>query len=164
MTLEFYIDEKKRKEAEDQLNAFYPNKKSKLIEKGIYNWCKEYCENHAICYQIYQSVYDHKLEDIVFNSKSQSQSLIEFVENDNPYNVAYLSPEELNKLVWKMQRDKADLTEYKSKNMATTDRYPCKVCKARKATVRQIQLSSGDEPMTTFITCTVCQNVVKFRA
>jgi DNA-directed RNA polymerase subunit M/transcription elongation factor TFIIS len=165
VTVEFYVNEKKRKEAFDTLYKHVKDKKCKLIEDGIYNFSKEYCLNHCIGHQSYQSVYDHKLNDIIFNIDN-SESLVEFIKNNNnnPYNIAYLSPEELNSLMWKKQRDKAELTEYKAKNMATTDRYPCKICKARKATVRQIQLSSGDEPMTTFITCTVCKNVVKFRA
>jgi DNA-directed RNA polymerase subunit M/transcription elongation factor TFIIS len=164
MSIEFHVDDKKRKTSIESLNKFCNSKKSKVIEDGIYNFCQQYCLNHVITHQSYDSVYDHKVNDIIFNLKSKSPSLLAFIEKENPYNVAYLNPEELNNLEWKRERDKADLTEYKSKNMATTDRYPCKLCKARKATVRQIQLSSGDEPMTTFITCTVCKNVVKFRA
>lgn len=45
---------------------------------------------------------------------------------------------------------------------ASTDQFLCGKCKNRKCTYYQMQTRSADEPMTTFVTCTVCNNRWKF--
>lgn len=45
---------------------------------------------------------------------------------------------------------------------ASTDQFLCGKCKNRKTTYYQLQTRSADEPMTTFVTCTVCGNRWKF--
>ncbi|KAJ1652613.1 transcription elongation factor TFIIS [Dispira simplex] len=45
---------------------------------------------------------------------------------------------------------------------AETDQFMCGRCKQRKCTYFQMQTRSADEPMTTFVTCTNCQNRWKF--
>jgi len=45
---------------------------------------------------------------------------------------------------------------------AETDAFQCGRCKQRKTRYRQAQTRSADEPMTTFVTCTVCGNRWKF--
>jgi transcription elongation factor S-II len=44
------------------------------------------------------------------------------------------------------------------KEEATTDMFQCGRCKNRACTYYQLQTRSADEPMTTFVTCTVCKN------
>ncbi|KAJ2719488.1 transcription elongation factor TFIIS [Coemansia sp. Benny D115] len=43
-----------------------------------------------------------------------------------------------------------------------TDQFKCGRCKKRKCTYFQMQTRSADEPMTTFVTCLVCDNKWKF--
>ncbi|KAJ1913911.1 transcription elongation factor TFIIS [Tieghemiomyces parasiticus] len=45
---------------------------------------------------------------------------------------------------------------------AETDMFRCGRCKSRKCTYYQMQTRSADEPMTTFVTCTNCENRWKF--
>lgn len=45
---------------------------------------------------------------------------------------------------------------------ATTDQFQCGKCRQRKCTYYQMQTRSADEPMTTFVQCTVCNNAWKF--
>jgi len=45
-----------------------------------------------------------------------------------------------------------------SDNQPSTDQFRCGKCKQYKTTYYQLQTRSADEPMTTFITCTVCGN------
>jgi len=45
---------------------------------------------------------------------------------------------------------------------ASTDQFLCGKCKNRKCTYYQMQTRSADEPMTTFVSCTVCGNRWKF--
>ncbi|KAH9850957.1 transcription elongation factor [Lenzites betulinus] len=47
-------------------------------------------------------------------------------------------------------------------SQAETDAFQCSRCKQRKCRYRQAQTRSADEPMTTFVTCTVCNNRWKF--
>lgn len=45
---------------------------------------------------------------------------------------------------------------------ATTDQFRCGKCKMSKCVYHQMQTRSADEPMTTFVTCTNCNNRWKF--
>lgn len=45
---------------------------------------------------------------------------------------------------------------------ADTDMFQCGRCKQKKCTYSQLQTRSCDEPMTTFVTCTVCGHRWKF--
>lgn len=49
-----------------------------------------------------------------------------------------------------------------SVKLATTDQFQCGKCRQRKCTYYQMQTRSADEPMTTFVRCTVCNNSWKF--
>lgn len=49
-----------------------------------------------------------------------------------------------------------------AEQQAETDAFQCSRCKQRKCRYRQAQTRSADEPMTTFVTCTVCGNRWKF--
>lgn len=49
-----------------------------------------------------------------------------------------------------------------SAKKATTDAFQCAKCRQRKTTYYQMQTRSADEPMTTFVTCLVCNNRWKF--
>lgn len=44
------------------------------------------------------------------------------------------------------------------KNVTTDGLFTCKKCKSKKTTYYQMQTRSADEPMTTFVTCTNCNN------
>jgi len=63
---------------------------------------------------------------------------------------------------------KADQEKIKAENMAAgepeaeTDVFQCGRCKQWKTRYRQQQVRSDDEPMTTFVTCTNCNNRWKF--
>lgn len=46
---------------------------------------------------------------------------------------------------------------------AETDMFQCGKCKQRKCTYYQMQTRSADEPMTTFVTCVVCDHRWKVR-
>lgn len=49
-----------------------------------------------------------------------------------------------------------------SAKKATTDQFQCGKCRQRKCTYYQMQTRSADEPMTTFVQCTNCNNAWKF--
>ena len=43
-------------------------------------------------------------------------------------------------------------------NEAETEQFKCSRCGQRKTKYYQLQTRSADEPMTTFVTCVVCNN------
>lgn len=49
-----------------------------------------------------------------------------------------------------------------AEQQAETEAFQCGRCKQRKCRYRQAQTRSADEPMTTFVTCTICNNRWKF--
>lgn len=98
-------------------------------------------ENSKLCYQVYE----------------MKTSAIEFVE----MSVSEMKSDEL--------KDKDNLSIKNSilsaqvaKPAAETDIFQCSKCKQRKCTYSQLQTRSCDEPMTTFVFCTVCGNRWKF--
>ncbi|EEF37761.1 transcription elongation factor TFIIS [Ricinus communis] len=44
----------------------------------------------------------------------------------------------------------------------TTDQFKCGKCGEKRTTYYQMQTRSADEPMTTYVTCTICDNHWKF--
>lgn len=77
----------------------------------------------------------------------------------NPEDLAPKSKrEEYDKIRDKMKRE----CERGQTSQASTDQFQCSKCRQRKCTYYQMQTRSADEPMTTFVTCQVCNNRWKF--
>jgi transcription elongation factor S-II len=55
----------------------------------------------------------------------------------------------------KVARDKS---QYEINMEAATEEFRCFKCKKRKCTYYELQTRSGDEPMTTFVSCLLCGN------
>jgi DNA-directed RNA polymerase subunit M/transcription elongation factor TFIIS len=161
-----------RNTAMKKVSEFVANKQLiREIELGLCYFSNEYCENSRLnlideSYSI--TIYLDKLNDIIknldYNSLINNHELVLNIINGtvNAFDVAYLSPQELFPSNWKKLIDKMEFIDYKSKNIATSDRFECKKCKERKVKITQLQTRSSDEPMTTFITCTVCGFTIKF--
>ena len=160
--LAFYIDESVRTNARRQFQQHFNKKISSEIESGLYCFSEQYATKMQLDSSLYEGVYDEKLNDVVNNL--ENGNIVERVAAEGilPYNLPYMSPSELDPENWEREINRLKLAEDKVKNMATTDRYPCGRCGARKATVKQLQTRSCDEPMTTFITCQNCGNVKHF--
>ncbi|KAI0048175.1 transcription elongation factor [Auriscalpium vulgare] len=62
----------------------------------------------------------------------------------------------------KIKEDNLFLAMGAAEQQAETDAFQCGRCKQRKCRYRQAQTRSADEPMTTFVTCTNCNNRWKF--
>jgi transcription elongation factor S-II len=157
--------EKLRLKALDEINDIINEKnKSKQIEDSIYNFSVYYAEsNNFFDNDSLTEIYEHKLDDIIFNLNDKNNNYFKSGIMDNSIdNVGYLCPHKLNPNLWKAIIDKREWIEYKKKNMATTDIYLCKKCNKRKCTFYQLQTRSADEPMTTFVDCQVCGNSWKF--
>lgn len=84
----------------------------------------------------------------------------------SPPKFAEMSVEDMKSEEMKSQDDniikESLLASQAAKAVAETDMFQCGRCKERKCTYSQLQTRSCDEPMTTFVHCTVCGNRWKF--
>ncbi|CEO99887.1 hypothetical protein PBRA_007621 [Plasmodiophora brassicae] len=114
-----------------------------------------------------QKEYKNQFRNIMFNLKDKSNP--DFRDNVcngaiHPGELAQMDPKEMASKDLKALREehhqeaknanRSDL----NRNAGATDMFKCGRCKQSKTTFYQMQTRSADEPMTTFITCTVCNN------
>ncbi|KAJ2159431.1 transcription elongation factor TFIIS [Coemansia sp. RSA 552] len=73
-----------------------------------------------------------------------------------------MASKELQKQIEEMRKENLFKVKAAGRTEAATDQFKCGRCKQRKCSYYQMQTRSADEPMTTFVTCTVCDNRWKF--
>ncbi len=138
------------------------------IELSIFEYSLIYCQNHKFNMEFVKSVYEDKFHNIVSNilltpgidNKTFKNLLLE--NKINPSYVAFLSPAQIHPDKWQYFIKKKEYIEQKENNISYSNAYKCYKCGESKAKVTQAQTRSADEPMTTFVTCMVCQNTFKF--
>lgn len=161
MVLEFYIPEKDRDTIVKRLTKQFNIKHSKKIEKGLYDYSKQYCKNNYAMTSLASAVYMDKANNLIYNCE-QNNSTIKKLKKEinqdyfNPYNLAFLRPEELNEDNWKKILQRMDNIENTIKNAAFYEWKPCENCGGTKYTHYQLQTRSADEAMTTFYVCHGC--------
>ena len=79
----------------------------------------------------------------------------------NPYNLAFLRPDELDEDNWMKIILRKNTTEEKLNNLPTIEWKPCRTCKNIWFFHYQLQTRSADEPMTTFYICKECSKHYK---
>ena len=141
-------------------------KKSEQLENSIFKYTNEYCDSSDMTLYI-ENIYLDKFNDIYenINNHIKNNYLLNEILNNKDFKintVPYMTAQELFPDNWKKIINRLNLIEEKKKNMATTDIFTCKKCKNSRCTVHQMQTRSADEPMTTFVTCIVCNNTWKF--
>ena len=75
--------------------------------------------------------------------------------------IAFLSPQEMNKKHWQKYIDKQSAVDeflYSRSAGIRTQEYKCGRCKEHNCSYYQLQVRCSDEPMTTFVTCINCGN------
>jgi DNA-directed RNA polymerase subunit M/transcription elongation factor TFIIS len=138
------------------------------IELSIFEYSLIYCQNHKFNMEFVKSIYEDKYYNIVSNiittpgidNKTFKNLLLE--NKINPSYVAFLSPAQIHPDKWQYFIKKKEFIEQKENNISYSNAYKCYKCGESKAKVTQAQTRSADEPMTTFVTCMVCQNTFKF--
>jgi len=129
------------------------------IENAMWNQLrttgKEYIEKYRdISYNL-KDPKNPELRRALFEGRMTAEELV----NAEPHELASES----------LKKQRADERQYAkdatrsdwNKKKAMTDMFRCGKCGQRQCTYYQMQTRSADEPMTTFVTCTVCGN--KFR-
>lgn len=151
-----------RLESRDIINSFVNDYYiAQQIEYGIFEFVLTQIKHLNVIPKILPNMYNKKLNEICENLDiNNNQTLLPKILNGfiEPFTIAFFAPHEIHPEKWKKQIEKQIQTRKLIDDIPTTDLYGCYTCGARKSTVRQIQIRCADEPMTLFITCTVCHN------
>lgn len=75
----------------------------------------------------------------------------------------YLSSAALRPKRWKSEIERNRRNIERQDNLSSIDNFKCSKCGGTKASMMTLQSSSGDEPMTTYITCASCQKTISRR-
>eukprot|EP00667_Euglena_gracilis_P017952 EG_transcript_18982 len=110
--------------------------------------------------------YKQKFRRLEFNIKDPKNGALRhsvLCAHTTARQLVSMKPDELANPALKEEYRK--IAEYKaqekladSENRVTSDAWKCGKCGARRCTYTEIQVRRADEPMTTFVQCTVCNN------
>lgn len=163
--VEFYIPNKIRKNTIKSLINHFDNDDCNEIEKGIYDMTEQYCKNDNNI-TMAQSIYNDCLNNLIYNLDQNNETIKKIKKlikkkKFNPYNLAFLRPEELDENNWAKIILRKNTTEYQLKNLPTIEWKSCYVCHTKEYSFYQLQTRSADEPMTTFYICKTCGKTYK---
>jgi DNA-directed RNA polymerase subunit M/transcription elongation factor TFIIS len=135
--------------------------KGEELEKGIFEYSISYCISHNYPYTFFESIYNDKLDELIYNLKPKSYLINLINKNEiNIYNIPFLKNSEINPKNWEKITRKIEYSKLKESNLEYTDKYKCKKCGESKSKITMQQTRSSDEPMTIFITCLVCDKTI----
>jgi DNA-directed RNA polymerase subunit M/transcription elongation factor TFIIS len=131
------------------------------VEKSVFNSVVRTCKQRLIVKKwsnrLFYDMYLAKLKTVLYNLRNTPGLLQRVSAKD----VAFLSHQELDPVKWapliekKNKREEYMVTQHV---VSTTDLFTCNKCKNKKCTYYQLQTRSGDEPITTFVFCVVCDH------
>lgn len=146
-----------------------PLKTIQLIEKGIYNYSIDKCNNKSFIplwdNMEFAEIYISKTKNIYTNLNSKcyvkNKQLIENIKSGKiePYELAFLDTYKLFPEIWNdiiEEKTKIEKILKDSLKESATDMFECPKCHKRKTIYCEVQTRSSDEPMTKFITCLEC--------
>jgi DNA-directed RNA polymerase subunit M/transcription elongation factor TFIIS len=136
------------------------------MEKGIFNSTVEKCRNigvqlkwgNAAFVKEYVKCGQKVLANVTYtpNSGKIKEHIISGVLKAE--NVGFMTHKELYPELW-AQLDLINKAKYLTKDVQEHDGlFKCGKCKSKKTTYTQVQTRSADEPMTTFVLCSNCEN------
>jgi len=164
--VEFYIPDKERKHTVKALSEYFDHKHCVEIEKGLYDYSEQYCNSNGNNLVMALPIYKDCSQNLIFNF-SQNHTTIHEIKKEiqkkkyNPYNLAFLTPDELDKDNWMKIILRRNTTEDKLNNLPTVEWKPCRICTKKEYFYYQMQTRSADEPMTTFYICKQCDKTYK---
>jgi DNA-directed RNA polymerase subunit M/transcription elongation factor TFIIS len=161
LIVDFHIPDKERTKTSTLLAThFKKSEHVKKIEEGIYNYTNQYCSNNLDKLQAL-SIYIDVRKNLLFNLEQSNQTIQKIKKGIsqnkyNPYNLAFLLPEELDEDKWIRIMARMSTTEEKLNNLPTVTWKPCFRCKCTQYSFYQLQTRSIDEPITSFYICKEC--------
>jgi DNA-directed RNA polymerase subunit M/transcription elongation factor TFIIS len=159
--VEFYVPEKDRKNTKQMLSQHFDANHCRKIEKGLFNFSEQYCKSNGSNLPMARAIYNDCVKNILFNCENNNNTIQrikkKILKNKfNPYNIAFLRPDELDQDNWIKIIQRKDTTEDKLNNLPSHEWHPCRICGNVAHFYYQLQTRSADEPMTTFYTCKQC--------
>ena len=152
-----------RANIKNKLDEILKNEKnSSNLEKGIFNYSLKEADQRKIVKKWdnkqFVQIYVDRLRSIMTNLKGE---ILEQINNGTikPHIVAFMTHQEMCPEKWSALLDaksKRDKNKFEVNIAAATDTFTCRKCKGNQCTYYQMQTRSADEPMTTFVTCILC--------
>ena len=134
-----------------------------ILMISINKYVDYYISDNNLSINLKQTIINDKFDDIRFNIINSSFLLNDIQSNKIDLSIIpWLEPFKLDNSMWQVYIDKINKNKETIEKMATINVFKCKKCGEKKCTSYQLQTRSIDEPMTTFINCTVCGNSWKF--
>jgi len=143
--------------------SVYVSDASTNLEISVFNHtvrtCTELCIVKKWTNVEFQRVYVAKLKSIFYNLDR-----FEHVRERarlHPQEIATMPHTEMNPSKWDShveRKRKRDTYQTTQTLVATSNLFTCGKCKKNECTYYQLQTRSADEPMTTFVTCVLCNN------
>jgi DNA-directed RNA polymerase subunit M/transcription elongation factor TFIIS len=139
------------------------------VEKGCYNSAIRFAKARGILRHwsddIFLHVYLHRVHSVSLAVTPGSYVFNERLRNDlvdgrvDPGELAKLSPEAAFPEVWAEVRGalrEKEIRELQPRILVTTSRFRCPKCKKSECSFYEMQIRSGDEPSTVFVSCLPC--------
>ena len=160
-TMEFYVPDRERIKATERLHKFFKEELCQEIERGFYEYVEQFCTSVHYDMSMAPAIYKDCIQNFMYNCGTNNRTISGIISNVNegkynPYNLAFLRPEELNEDNWIKIIMRRNTTEEKLKNLPSIKWHPCKRCKGTDYVFYQLQTRSADEPITTFYICKEC--------
>ena len=134
-------------------------KLSENIEIGVYNYSIQTATEKKIVKQwsnpLFCEIYLSKMKSLLYNVTAVVNHM------EDAHLIAFRPVHELNLEKWKDMLNRQEKREehmFSNTLAANTTDFTCFKCKGNKCMYYQLQTSSADEPMTTFVTCVNCEN------
>ena len=133
------------------------------VEISIYNYSVRECREESIVRKWtspgFLRVYNAKLKTVMYNL-NQFEHVRERARMA-PQDIATMTHAEMRPEKWQVhieRKQKRDKFLTSQNLVATTNLFTCFKCKKNECTYYQLQTRSADEPMTTFVTCVLCDS------
>ena len=132
------------------------------LEKGIFNYALKEADQRKIVKKwdnaYFVQIYLDRLRSIMSNLKGE---ILDSIKDGavKPHIVAFMTHQELCPEKWSAlieAKSKRDKNKFETNIAAATDTFTCRKCRGNQCTYYQMQTRSADEPMTTFVTCILC--------
>lgn len=145
-------------------------KYAKNIEVAIFNWTvRRVGKNASWENKVFRELYKLRFAEVkrALVTSTLKERILE--KNVKMKDLVVMKPDQLipegplATCMMNAQNKELEIEKIKAKNDEEYEGiFMCKKCKSKKTTYYQLQTRSADEPMTTYVTCTNCDNRWKF--
>jgi len=161
--------EKYRNNISEKINAHVDEKRSKEIEKIIYETAISFCVKNNITtietdmkfIMIYLEISRGIIDNINPSSYIQNKTLLNLIKSDK-FKLENITKYYKTSKKWKNYKNDIDILNSEKTNinpdMASTDQFTCRKCKKSKCCYFTLQTRSADEATSCFITCLECSH------